>query len=81
MVYKRTVTNKYGVTFNISNNGIEVFTNNGRIKFNNHEEIRKELRVVFLEQVTKRKIEDYINLVTSNSSSDKSNSILLPLLL
>lgn len=81
MTYKRTVKNKHGVTFKISNSGIEIDSVYGALQFKDHEDLRDKLKVVFLEQVTKRKIEDYINLVTSNSSSDKSNSILLPLLL
>lgn len=59
MVYKRTVTNKHGIIFKISNNGIEIDSVYGALQFKDHVEVRDKLRVVFLEQVTYKKLLNY----------------------
>lgn len=60
MVYKRTRKNQYGITFTISSKGIKILDENSIIEFNNHEELRNKLNVVFIEQVSKKIISEYL---------------------
>lgn len=59
-MYKRTVTNKYGLTFEISKRQIVITYGLRKVKFKNRDELDKKLKVVFLDQISKKKVSEYM---------------------